>query len=92
MKTIQLRDIDGEHLLLERDYELIRECFSKTALKIDLSKLYQRGTRTYISRSYRKYNPAYFEEILLNYNVDERVAMNYRERFIIDSEATYQVL
>jgi len=30
--------------------------------------------------------------VLLNEQVDDRVAMNYRERFIIDQEATYQVL
>jgi len=73
---------------MTRDYDMIRESFTKKTLKIDI----RGGDETYISRSYKQYNPAYFEEVLLNEAVEDRVAMNYRERFLIDQEAIFQVL
>jgi len=91
LKSIQLRDKDGVQLLVTRDYELIRECCKKSSQKLDLiSKGFKK--EGFISHSYRFYNPAYFEELLLRYRVDDRIAKNFRERFIIDRDATFQVL
>ena len=42
--------------------------------------------------TYRKYNQAYFEEILIDYAVEQRVAQNYRERFLVSPEDIFLVL
>ena len=44
------------------------------------------------SHTYRKYNQAYYEEILIDYHIESRVAQNYRERFLITPEEIYLVL
>jgi len=41
---------------------------------------------------YRKYNEAFYEEILIDYAVEPRVAKNYRERFLISEEQIKLVL
>jgi len=41
--------------------------------------------------TYRKYNQAYYEEIVINNNVESRVAQNYRERFLVTAEDIYIV-
>ena len=43
------------------------------------------------SSTYRKYNQAYFEEIVINNDIEERVAQNYRERFLVTAEDIYIV-
>lgn len=44
------------------------------------------------STNYRKYNESYFEEILIDMNVESRVALNYRERFLTTKEQIMLVL
>jgi len=41
--------------------------------------------------SYRKYNQAYYEEQVINHKIEQRVAQNYRERFLITAEDIYIV-
>jgi len=81
---IMLRDSDALHLLKTRDYELIRLTFEKTAAKLNLSNFQDTKKRSdsLKSKNYRKYNESYFEEILIDMNVESRVALNYRERFL----------
>jgi len=79
-------------LLITRDYELIRESFSKLSIKLDTSEFFDVPSSKFISRSYRLYNAAYFEEVLLSEQIDGRVALNYRERFLVEPIAIYQVL
>jgi hypothetical protein len=43
------------------------------------------------SSSYRKYNQAYYEEIVINNDVEQRVAQNYRERFLVTAEDIFVV-
>jgi hypothetical protein len=62
-------------------------------VKLNLGDLFP--VNSPISHSYKVYNPAYFEEVLLDYKKDKntsRVAQNYRERFLVDSKSIYQVL
>ena len=82
LKFIQMRDFDAEHLLNQRDYELIKLSFNKFTTKINLL-LFFKSTFTMKANHYRKYNEAYYEEILIDYAVEPRVAKNYRERFLI---------
>lgn len=44
------------------------------------------------SQFYRKYTNAYYEEILIDYKIESRVAQNFRERFLVDKDEIYQVL
>jgi len=43
------------------------------------------------SSTYRKYNQAYYEEIVINNEIESRVAQNYRERFLVTAEDIYIV-
>ena len=42
--------------------------------------------------NYRAYNVAYFEEVLIHYMAESRVAQNYRERFLTTPKALNLVL
>jgi hypothetical protein len=44
------------------------------------------------SQSYRQYNQAFYEEILIDFSLEQRVAQNYRERFLINPMEIYLVL
>ena len=61
---------------------MIELTFEKFTCKVNLSKFYKQEF-SLKSLSYRKYSRAYFEEIVINYDIEERVAKNYREKFII---------
>lgn len=64
LRFMQLRDKDAKRLLETRDYELIRIVLQKFTLKINFGELCEIGMP--ICHSYRAYNPAYFEEVLLD--------------------------
>ena len=89
-RFIQLRDKDALHFLNQRDYELIRMTFDKYVAKINLLLFFEKTFPLKCS-SYRRYNQAYYEEIVINNNVQERIALNYRERFLVTAEDTYIV-
>ena len=38
------------------------------------------------SQTYRTYNQAYYEEILIDYATEPRVAQNFREKFLVSTE------
>ena len=88
MGLLCLRNEDGYKLLITRDYELIKLCMDKFITKLSPIKFFNMDIDP-ISHSYRQYNPAYFEEVILKLKVDERVAFNYRERFLIDRKSIY---
>lgn len=90
LRFIQLRDSDALHLLNTRDYELIRASFSKFTTKVTQLLSHQK-IPPQKSSTYRKYNQAYYEEIVINNMVEERVAQNYRERFLASKEDIYIV-
>ena len=75
-------------MLRTSDYELIKILFEKRTSKLQVHDLYPVGTP--ISYSYKVYNPAYFEEVLLEQNkILERTANNYRDRFLVGKEVIY---
>lgn len=69
-----------------RDYDLIKNCFEKFTTKISLEQFGYSALTGMKCHSYRKYNQAYFEEMVINYDIEERVAMNYRQRFLVSAE------
>lgn len=91
LKFIQLRDKDALHFLRNRDYELIRLSFSKLPTKIAITNFFKKEF-TLKSQSLRQYTQAYYEEILIDFHVEPRVAQNYRERFLTNAEEIYLVL
>lgn len=88
-----MRDRDGLHLLKTRDYDLIRVSFQKFTTKLRIKGFTEDSQEERLkSRTYRKYNQAFFEELLIDNRVDERIALNYRERFLITGDEIHQVL
>jgi len=64
--------------------------FDKHTTKINLLNFYSRALPIKAS-TYRRYNQAYFEEIVINNDIEPRVALNYRERFLVTPEDIYIV-
>ena len=73
---------------MTKDYELIGILNNKFPTRVTVG-FFNLGKP--ICLSYRKYSPAYFEEIILDPQtiVEERAAHNFRERFLISSESIY---
>ena len=59
-----MRDKDALHLLNTRDYEMIRLTFEKHTTKIDM-KIFYKTPFSIKAGTYRKYNQAYYEEIVI---------------------------
>ena len=64
--------------------------FDKLVAKINLTHFFKKSFPLKCS-SYRKYNQAYYEEIVINNAVESRVAQNYREQFLVTAEEIYIV-
>ena len=86
-----MRDKDALHLLKTRDYELIRLSFEKFTAKLNILNFFKQP-QTLKSVTYKNYNQAYYEEILIDFQVESRVALNYRERFLTKKEQIILVL
>lgn len=69
LRFIQMRDKDALHLLTQRDYELIKLTFMKFTTKINLTLFFDKAFPLKAS-TYRKYNQAYYEEIVINNDVE----------------------
>ena len=74
LRVIQLRDSDAEYLLMQRDYDLINITFTKTTTKIATDQFFKERLKSIKSQTYRTYNQAYYEEILIDYATEQRVA------------------
>jgi hypothetical protein len=68
-----MRDVDALQFLNQRDYELIKLSFTKMTTKLKLTLFFNKEFPMK-SSTYRKYNQAYYEEIVINNNVESRVA------------------
>lgn len=90
LKFIQLRDADAITLLNTRDYQLIKLTFQRYTAKLNLTLFFEKSFPINAS-TYRRYNQAYFEEIVINNEIESRVAQNYRERFLVTAEDIYIV-
>jgi len=77
---------------MQRDYDLINITFSKNSIKIATDQFFKEKLKSIKSQKYRTYNQAYYEEILIDYATEPRVAQNYRERFLINAEEVLLVL
>jgi len=90
--VIQLRDTDAEYLLMQRDYDLINITFTKNFTKIATDQFFPEKLKSIKCHSYKQYNQAYYEEILIDYATEARVAQNYRERFLVSADDVNLVL
>ena len=82
LRFLQLRDSDALHLLVNRDYEMITACIGKYPNKIKLEQFGLPADTGVLCLNYRRYNQAYFEEIVINFKVEPRVALHYRQQFL----------
>jgi len=70
-----MRDTDAMQLINNRDFELIQVTFLKHPCKVNLPQYLQDMTTTKLKCSkYRDYNVAYFEEVVIHYTIESRVA------------------
>mgnify|MGYP006999547019 CR=1 FL=1 len=74
-----------------RDWKIIRETFTKFTTKIPM-RVFGMKEEILKSFNYRQYNQAFYEEIIIDYHVESRVAQNYRERFLSEPHEIYLVL
>ena len=70
---------------------MIRLTFEKQTTKINLNNFFKKSF-SIKAQGYRKYNQAFYEEILIDYHVEQRISQNYRERFLTSEEGKYLVL
>ena len=77
---------------MQRDYDLMNITFTKTTTKIATDQFFSEKLKSIKSQTYRQYNQAYYEEILIDYAVEARVAQNYREKFLVTAEDVLLVL
>lgn len=73
LSFIQLRDKDALILLNTRDYDIIEQSFDKNVAKLNLTLFFKESFSLKAS-TYRKYSQAYYEEIVVNNEVESRVA------------------
>ena len=78
--------------MMQRDYDLINITYAKTTTKIATDQFFKEKLKSIKSQSYRQYTQAYYEEILIDYATEARVAQNFRERFLISAEDVFLVL
>ena len=64
--------------------------FDRYTTKMNLTLFFGKAEPLKAS-TYRVYNQAYYEEIVINNAVEPRVAQNYRERFLLTAEDIYIV-
>jgi hypothetical protein len=65
--------------------------FEKFTTKLNITGYYPKDM-LFKANNYRYYNQAYYEEILIDCRTEARVALNYRERFLIKKEEILLVL
>lgn len=90
LSFIQLRDKDALILLNTRDYDLITQCLDKHVAKLNLTLFFKEAFPLKAS-TYRRYSQAFFEEIVINNEVEARVASDYRQRFLTTAKDIYTV-
>ena len=52
---------------MQRDYDLINITFTMTTTKIATDQFFKERLKSIKSQTYRQYNQAYYEEILIDY-------------------------
>ena len=73
LKEVNLRDSDAMHFIKHRDWEIIEKSFKKTSKGLFTGLMMHKKYADKISRSYRMYNRAYYQEIIVkNENVEQR--------------------
>jgi len=63
-------------LLKCKDFELIRIIFTKFSTKLEVPG-YLKKNKSLRCHQYRQYKPSFFEEILIEFKLDERIVGNY---------------
>ena len=76
LREVDLRDQDAVYLLTERDFEAISLVVGKKTSR--LTSLDSQASS--IGHSYKTYTHAYFEEVIIVYAIEDRVAKEFRKR------------
>jgi len=72
---VQIRDKDALFMINERDYELVQASFTKHPTKVNIPHLLEGKSPAQLRcQKYRLYNVAFYEEVLIHYLAESRVA------------------
>jgi len=55
---------------MQREYDLIKITFSKIITKIPTDQFFKEKLKSIKCQNYRFYNQAYYEEILIDYDIE----------------------
>jgi hypothetical protein len=87
-----LRDLDAKHLIETRDVKLIKEIFEKYPTKVEKLEEHFSEKFKLKCRSYRIYSEAYFEEIIIEYQIERRCTKYFRDHFLREIDQVKKVL
>ena len=72
---------------------MVQASFLKYPTKVNIPEYLKKKSPGQLRcQKYRQYNVAYYEEVLIHYLAESRVAQNYRERFLVSSKEVNLIL
>lgn len=84
LKEIYIRDKDALHFIRKRDWDTIEFSFSKMAkgsfTGLQIWKLFDWSSQQ--GRKYKQYNRAYYQEIIIKNDVEQRTQMLFKLKFL----------
>ncbi len=91
LNVVRFRDKDALHFITQRDWKLIETTFKKpTQDKTAGSK--HRGEQQESRFNYKHYNRAYYQQIIIKNEVDERTTFLFKQRFLKNEKDIDEVL
>jgi hypothetical protein len=91
LKEVYLRDRDALHFINQRDFKIIEKSFSKHS-KGMFSGLQIAKNDDQCSKYYKNYNRAYYQEIIIKNDVDDRTAFLFAQKFLRSKDDIDSVL
>lgn len=93
LKEVNLRDSDAMHFIKQRDWQIIEKSFKKSSKGLFTGLMMHKKYADQVSRSYKTYNRAYYQEIIVkNDQVEARTRFLFNQRFLKSADDIDQVL
>lgn len=93
LKEINLRDRDAIHFIKQRDWRIIEKSFKKSSKGLFTGLMMHKKYADQVSRSYKQYNRAYYQEIIVkNEKVEARTIFLFKQRFLRTTDDINSIL
>ena len=92
LDEIYLRDKDAIHFISTRDWKIIEKSFKKSTKSLHSQLKMHRQQTLHKSSKYKMYNRAYFQEIIISNQIEERTKFLFEQKFLSTIEEINQVL